>query len=86
MNMTALYILAIIGVIALIAILLTVITSALIKKPELPLDLFNDCRGDLRQLQDWYFSQHRYEDTEKVSRMLKDLDGIWAEYDMEQGD
>ena len=84
--MTALYILAIIGVTALFGILLFVVTSATVKKPELPFDLFEDCRGDLRQLQDWYFSQHRYEDTEKVSRMLKDLDGIWAAYDMEQED
>lgn len=83
--MTALYILAILGMIALIAILfmLIAITSAHTKKPEFPYDLFDDCRGDLRQLQDWYFSQRRYEDTDKVSRMLKDLDDIWAAYDME---
>lgn len=74
---------AIVGIIAVVGTLLFVVISATAKKPEIPYDLFDDCRCDLRELQDWYFSQRRYEDTEKVSRMLKELDGIWAAYDME---
>lgn len=81
--MLVISIFAIVGVIAVVGTLLFVVTSATAKKPEIPNDLFGICRGDLRELQDWYFSQRRYEDTEKVSRMLKELDGIWAAYDME---
>ena len=81
--MIVISILAIIGISAVVGILLFVVTFVAAKKPELPLDLFEDCRGDLRELQDWYFSQRRYEDTEKVSKMLKALDDLWADYDME---
>ena len=56
------------------------------KKPELPQDLFEDCRADLRQLQDWSFSNGQYEQTDKTATMLKELDGLWAEYDMKQED
>ena len=81
--MAILYVLAIIGVIAVVGTLLFVVTSATVKKPEVPYDLFEDCRADLRQLQDWYFSQKRYEDVSKITLMLKSVDEIWAAYDME---
>lgn len=77
---------AVIGVIAVVATLLLVIGSATTKEPELPHDLFDDCRGDLRQLQDWYFSQRKYEQTERVCDILKAVDDLWAEYDMKQED
>lgn len=80
--MAVLYILAIIGLAVTVAILSAVIGARALKKPKIPETLFEDIRGDLRQLQGWYFSQRRYEDTEKVSRMLKELDGLWAAYDM----
>ena len=81
--MAILYILSIIGVIAVVGALLLVLSLTLSKKPDLPRDLFEDCRGDLRQLQDWYFSQKRYEDVSKITLMLKSVDEIWAAYDME---
>ena len=80
--MVILYIFAIIGVIASVAVLLAVVGSISLKKPELPLDLFEDCRVDLRQLQDWYFSQGLYKETDKTSEMLKSLDDLWAAHDM----
>ena len=82
--MIALYIFAIIGVIASVAMLLAVVGAAAMKKPELPQDLFEDCRADLRQLQDWYFSQGQYSETGKTTEILKSLDDLWAEHDMKK--
>lgn len=77
-------ILAVIGGIALIIVGLFELGKKVMKKPELPQDLFEDCRADLRQLQDWYFSNGQYKQTDKTATMLKELDGLWAEYDMKQ--
>ena len=80
--MIVLYILAIVGFIVIMTILIVVLGLTQSKKPNIPLDLFEDSRGDLRQLQDWYFARGRREEMEKVSHMLRVLDDIWAEYDM----
>lgn len=80
--MTVLYILAIIGLAVTVAILSAVIGARTLKKPEIPENLFEDIRGDLRQLQDWYFLKGKKTETDKVSRMLRELDNLWAEYDM----
>ena len=82
--MIVIYILAIIGVLTVFCGLMIALYFSLAKTPEEPQCLFEDCRGDLRQLQDWYLAQHKREDTEKVSKMLKELDELWAEYDMGQ--
>ena len=79
--MIVLYIFAVIGVIATAAVLMAVVGNVLAKKPDFPQDLFEDCRGDLRQLQDWYFSNQLYKETESTSQMLKSLDTLWAEWD-----
>ena len=74
--------LAVIGVVAVVALLLLVLAKELGRKPNIPGDLFADCRADLRQLQDWYFSQGLYKETEKTTKMLKELDGLWADNDI----
>ena len=82
--MIVIYILAIIGVFTMSCGLMFALYFSLAKTPEEPQCLFEDCRGDLRQLQDWYLAQHKCDATEKVSKMLKELDGLWAEYDVGQ--
>jgi hypothetical protein len=74
--------LAVIGGIAIVAICMLIAAKKAGRKPEIPGNLFEDCRGDLRQLQDWYFSQGLYKDMEKTTKMLKELDSLWAEHDM----
>ena len=74
--------LAVIGGIAIVAICMLIAAKKAGRKPEIPGDLFADCRADLRELQDWYFSQGLYKETEKTTKMLKELDGLWADNDM----